>query len=28
MAQMARQKGLLDKADEVLERLKAQLGSR
>ena len=28
MAQMAREKGLLDKADGVLERLKAQLGSR
>jgi hypothetical protein len=28
MAQMAREKGLLDKADEVLGRLKAQLGSR
>jgi len=28
MAKMAREKGLLDKADEVLERLKAQLGSR
>lgn len=28
MAQMAREKGLLDKADEVLGRLKAQLGSK
>jgi hypothetical protein len=28
MTQMAREKGLLDKADEVLERFKAQLGSR
>jgi outer membrane biosynthesis protein TonB len=28
MAQMAREKGLLDKADEVLGRLKAQVGSR
>ena len=28
MAQMAREKGLLDKADEVLSRVKAQLGGR
>jgi len=28
MAQMAREKGLLDKADEVLSKLRAQLGSR
>lgn len=28
LAQMAREKGLLDKADEVLGRLKAQLGGR
>jgi hypothetical protein len=28
MAQMARERGLLDKADEVLSRVKAQLGGR
>ncbi len=28
MAQMARDKGLLDKADEVLGRVRAQLGGR
>ena len=28
MAQIAREKGLLDKADEVLSRVKAQLGGR
>jgi outer membrane biosynthesis protein TonB len=28
MAQMAREKGLLDKADEVLGKVKAQLGSK
>ena len=28
MADMARQRGLLDKADEVLSRVKAQLGGR
>jgi outer membrane biosynthesis protein TonB len=28
MAQVAREKGLLDKADEVLGRLKVQLGSK
>ncbi len=28
MADMARRKGLLDKADEVLNRVKAQLGGR
>lgn len=28
MAQMAREKGLLDKADELLGRLKAQAGSK
>jgi len=28
MARMARDKGLLDKADEVLGKLKSQLGSR
>ncbi len=28
MADMAREKGLLNKADEVLSRVKAQLGSR
>ena len=28
MARMAREKGLLDKADEVLGRLKAQVGSK
>ena len=28
MAQMARERGLLDKADEVLGKLKSQLGNR
>jgi len=28
MADMAREKGLLDKADEVLDRVRAQLGGR